>query len=565
MKNPFQTPFAAVFANEVLLNMKRVTPYVLMVLFAANAILWWGWGPAVAHGWATNSDFYVRRNFGGFSIILGLPIFTAIIMGDPVVRDFRLRVDPLIFSKPVGRASYLLGKFFGNFFVLVCCQSVFAMTLFVLQWVPFSGMVTQPVRVVPYVEHFFLVVVITHLVLGVIYFAAGTLTRNAKVVFGLAACFYPVYIAYHLLLESLPTVFSVLLDPFGFNINSKVENVWDLRAEVLNQYAMRYSLSAYANRAWMLFIVALCLLLVYRRFTIAPLNERSSDFTTLTLAQAPDRVAYTAPVYELTDLAIADLPKRDRVALPKVTATRGAAATRFKILAALAVEFRLLRAERGLIVLFPLAIFLSFLSVPFSRIAPEISYSVTSATNTANMLLLFLACVIVFYTGEAMYRDREVKIEPVVWSTPSPNSVLLLSKWLAMTVLSLALVFAGSLTTILVQLIRGYTPVDLSAYVIINAVVVVPGVIFLTAFVMALNVMLRNKHVTYVIAIAIGAGLVYLYNAGHNHWLYNPLLYRLWTYANLTSGAILAYRLYCLALAVAFIALAHVFFERKSA
>src|SRR5262245_25521324 len=100
MRNPFQTPFAAVFSNEVLLNIKRVTPYALMLLFSANAVLWWGWGPAVTSGWATNSDFYIRRNLGGFSVILGLPIFTAILMGDPVIRDFRLGVAPLIFSKP---------------------------------------------------------------------------------------------------------------------------------------------------------------------------------------------------------------------------------------------------------------------------------------------------------------------------------------------------------------------------------------------------------------------------------------------------------------------------------
>src|SRR4026207_1956132 len=139
MRSPFQTSFAAVFANEVLLNTKRVAPYVLMVLFSANAILWWGWGPAVARGWATNSDFYIQRNFGGFTFILGLPIFTAIIVGDTIIRDLRLNVDPLIFSKPVGRGSYVLGKFLGSFFVLVCCQSAFAITLFVLQWVPFSG------------------------------------------------------------------------------------------------------------------------------------------------------------------------------------------------------------------------------------------------------------------------------------------------------------------------------------------------------------------------------------------------------------------------------------------
>ena len=564
MKNPFQTPFAAVFTNEVLLNAKRVAPYVLMALFAANAVLWWGWGPAVELGWATNSDFYIKRNLAGFSIILGLPIFTAIIMGDVVVRDFRLGIDPLIFSKPVGRGSYLLGKFFGSFFVLVCCQSAFAITLFVLQWVPFRKMVVLPVRVVPYFQHFFVIVVISHLLLAAIYFTAGTLTRNAKVVYGLAACFYPVVIAVSFLVKDLPPSFHVFIDPMGFNLGSKLDE-WHRSAEFLNQYVSQYSLAAYANRAWVTIVSGLLLLIVYFRFRIEPQENRSDvNFTKLALLDAPDRIAYSAPAFELIDLPIEASLARDRITIPKVTATRGRTATLFKIAAAIRVEFRLLRAERGLIVLLPLAIVLSFLSVPFSRIAPEFSYSVTAASSTANMLLLFLACATVFYMGEAIHRERELRIEPVVWSTPAPNSVFLLSKFLAMTLLALLLVVVGGLTTIVVQLVRGYTPIELSPYLLINAIVVVPGVIFLTAVVTALNVVLRNKYVAYVVAIGAGAALFYLYNRGYNHWLYNPLLYRLWKYPDLTTGTILTYRFYCLALAVACLALAHLCFERKS-
>ena len=560
MKNPFQTPFAAVFTNEVLLNAKRVAPYVLMALFAANAVLWWGWGPAVQRGWATNSEFYIQRNMAAFSIILGLPIFTAVIMGDPVIKDFRLGVDPLIFSKPVGRGAYLLGKFFGNFFVLVCCQSAFAITLFLLQWVPFSKMVVLPVRVVPYFKHFFIIVVISHLVLAAIYFAAGTLSRNAKVVFGLAACFYPVYITVSFLVKDLPRTFHILLDPIGFNLGSGLD-AWNRSADFLNQYVATYSLASYINRAWVIGVSALLLSIVYFRFRIDPQEKTKEHFTMLTLAEAPDRITYSTPSYELP---IQASPARDRITLPKVTSTRGPAATLFKIIAAIGIEFRLLRAERGLIVLIPLAIVLSFFSVPFSRIAVEVSYSVTSATNTANMVLLLMAGVIIFYMGEAMHRDRELKIEPVVWSAPAPNSVLLLSKCVAMTALALALVLVGGLTTIAIQLFRGYTPIDFSAYLIINAIVVVPGIIFMTSFVVAFNVLLRNKYLAYVVAVGTGAGLFYLYNLGYNHWLYNPLLYRVWKYGDLTSSKILGYRLYCLALAAACLALAHLFFERKS-
>ena len=115
MRSPARTPFAAILQNEVLLNSKRVAPYTLMIFFSSNAVLWTVFGAAVHYGWATNSDFYIARNFGGFAFgILGLPLFAALIMADPVIRDYRLRVDPLIFSKPVSRAAYLLGKFFGK-------------------------------------------------------------------------------------------------------------------------------------------------------------------------------------------------------------------------------------------------------------------------------------------------------------------------------------------------------------------------------------------------------------------------------------------------------------------
>jgi ABC-type transport system involved in multi-copper enzyme maturation permease subunit len=79
-----------------------------------------------------------------------------------------------------------------------------------------------------------------------------------------------------------------------------------------------------------------------------------------------------------------------------------------------------------------------------------------------------------------------------------------------------------------------------------------------------LNVLLRNKYLMYVVAVGTGAGLIYLYNHGHKHWSYNPLLYQLWTYSNLTSGTMLANRLYCLALAAACLLLAHLLFERRA-
>src|SRR3954452_23442575 len=102
--------FAAIVHNELLLNSKRVAPYVMAMLCGGNALLWWGWGPATGRGIATNSDFFIAGVLPVYSFMT-LPLFTAVITADPVIRDFRAGIVPLIFSKPVSRVEYLLGKF----------------------------------------------------------------------------------------------------------------------------------------------------------------------------------------------------------------------------------------------------------------------------------------------------------------------------------------------------------------------------------------------------------------------------------------------------------------------
>ncbi len=215
----------------------------------------------------------------------------------------------------------------------------------------------------------------------------------------------------------------------------------------------------------------------------------------------------------------------------------------------------------------PLASFLSILEVAFYNIPADVSYSAAYATNTAKLLLLFLLGMTVFYTGEAMHRDREVRIEPVLWAAPAPNSVLLLSKFLATLSLTLSLMVLVGLAAIMIQLLRGHTPVDISAYLITYSVILLPSIVFMTGASLVLNVLLRDKYLAYALSIGTGVGLVYLYSQGYNHWLYNPVLYNLWTYSDLTGTAlnrILIHRVYCLAVAGLFLAGAHLCFQRKS-
>ena len=552
--------FAAIAYNEVLLSSKRIAPYFMALLCGGCGVLWWGWGPFVGRGLAFNSDFGIAGVLPPYSFLF-LPIFTAVFMADPVNRDFRLGVDPLIFSKPLNRAEYLLGKFFGNLFVLACCQSAMLVMWFLLQAVPKKDVVTLPgITVVPFIKHFLVLVVISHMGLAAFYFAVGVLTRNAKIVYGLGIAFYPVYITYQtVLLSSLPRYWKLALDPLAMNRGDV--HVSRSSADFLNQLVVTYPTDLIINRLVMILITAIFLTIVYLRFSTTE-RSKKEHFSFINLSTAAEQVYYpesSAPLPDYTAQAIVT-----GVAVPEVIKVNdGIRANVKKLIAAFALEFRLLFAERSLVVVMPLAIFCSILEVAFYNIPPDVTQSAAYATNTAKLLLLFLIGIAVFYTGEALHRDREVKIESVIWATPAANTVLLLSKYLATVVLAISLVVLVGLIAIVIQVVRGHLPVDLSAYLMVYGVVLVPGIVFVTALVMALNVLLRNKYLAYVVAIGTGAGLFYLYSVGHKHWLYNPLLYQLWKYPDLASARILAYRFYCLLAAATCLALAHLFFERR--
>jgi ABC-type transport system involved in multi-copper enzyme maturation permease subunit len=556
--------FAAIAYNEVLLNSKRVAPYVVALLSAGNAVLWWGWGPATGRNMATNSDAFIAGVLPFFCFLFQ-PLLAMIIMADPAIRDFRVDINPLIFSKPVSRAEYLLGKFFGNFFTLSCCQFMFVAALFVLQWVPKHGMVVQEAKFLAYPKHFIAYVVISYLPLAAFYFTVGTLTRNAKIVYGAGLAIYPLFISYALVfLKRLPWRWGALLDPLLINWGNRQE-IHATRAEVFNQLVIVYDSIFIANRIGMILLTAICLTILYKFFSTTERSGNKERLTVINLSTAAEGVYYQAPL----TTPIADIERPDyitRTSVPEVTSVNeGIRANVNKLVAAIAIEFRLLRAERSLVVIMPLALFVCLLEVAFYPIHADVSLTAAYASNTATSLLIFLIGMAVFYTAEAMHRDRELRIEPVLWATPVPNNVLLLSKFLATLSLLAGLIGIVGIAAVAIQIIRGHTPIDLLAYFRVYAIILLPSAVFVTAVCLFLNVVLRNKHLVYAVSIGTAAGLFYLYNLGYNHWLYNPLFYRLWLYSDLTTPTLLlsivAKRLFVVVIAVFSLLMAHLIFR----
>src|ERR1044072_6388988 len=109
-------------------------------------------------------------------------------------------------------------------------------------------------------------------------------------------------------------------------------------------------------------------------------------FSFLNLATASERISLEAgqdywPEHEV---------RRPPVALPSVTVDDGGIRASFrKLLAALAIEFRLLLAERSLVVIIPFAVLLSTMEVIFWTVRPDGS-SASYVSSVAGNSLLFM-------------------------------------------------------------------------------------------------------------------------------------------------------------------------------
>jgi ABC-2 type transport system permease protein len=560
----FPAPFSAIFKNEVRLSGKRIAPYFMGLLCAANGVLWWGWGPALGRGWAVNSDFFITGVLPKYSFMT-LPLFTALFMADPIVKDFRIGIDPLIFSKPISRAQYLLGKFLGNFFVLACCQSAFVLAWFVLQVVHKTGIVVLPeVRVIPYIKHFLVFVVISHLALAAFYFVVGALTRSAKIVYGLGVAFYPIYITYSVVfLKGLSRRWRNNLDPLELDW----KNLWTDGRDVafVNQMTVVYDFDLIANRVSMLLIAALLLTFLYYWFKTSERSSQPENFSLLNLSADRARLVYEMPgvvPLELLETTHTVVP------IPAVSIAKERFANNIrKLRAALALEFRLLFSERSLPVVMSLAVFFSILEVTFWPVHADPSLSAAYAANTARLMLLFLVGIPIFYLGEAINRDSDVRVEGLLWSHPIPNYVMLSAKFLSTLLLLFGLILSVGLIAIVVQIFKGNTPLELSAYLNVYSLILVPNAIFICATFLVLHVLFPGRYLAYVAAIGICVGLFYFYSQGYTGWFYNPLLFKLWSYSDIVGPnrlRILTHRGYTLALAAGFFTLAHLMSARRT-
>lgn len=525
-------------------NLRRLTTWVFAAVFVLIVFLLYRgglrFGGMTASGvkLATNSEYAVAAVLGAFSFFL--MHFTATLTGDPVVKDTRLGVAPLLHATPIGKRTYLLAKFLGGYASLLLVYAVFLAALVLGQLLPPSeDKLTLPFRLLPYVKFGLVFLLVPTFFVAAVSFAIGTLTCSMKAVYVTVTGLLVTWFLVIGLLGDEALRWLAYVEPSGQAWLA--ERIAKNRGNAfLNENPIALDAGFLLNRA-----VLAALGVVALAWTVVRWKPgmRDVEYSGEVSPGGLERLAgwMRGRTREVEDL-YSNWSGRGHV--PRVApAERGLGAWSAQLLGSFATELRLLAAERSLWILVPMIMLVAGVDAvshtgPFNvRVYPVSS---EYAQQMVPALLILLAGTSIFYTGEVMHRDEELGLRGILYSTPIANSALLLSKLAAMVVLSAAMVLLTMLTGVVSQLVHWWTidgrvHVELGPYAEVGLRVLLPSILFLCTAALAVNVLVRRRYPAYFLAILAAAGYVWTLFEGQRSLLHNPLFVGHWAYSDLVG------------------------------
>jgi hypothetical protein len=234
-------------------------------------------------------------------------------------------------------------------------------------------------------------------------------------------------------------------------------------------------------------------------------------------------------------------------------------------------EARELRSQPGLYLFVPL-ILLETVGIAFERVGPFdtplLATSGTLAAQSFNTLTVLVTLLLLFYTVESLERERARGLAPIQRVTPVASFSLLLGKSLANSVVAAVILVAAWLASVVVLLIQGRAPIQVTPFVLLWGLLLLPTFFLWSTFVSALHSLARNRYATYGLALGVLILCGWLQSRDLITWVTN---WNLWSVVNwsdmgpleLDRTPLLLNRLLWIAWGVAFTAFAVKLFPRR--
>ena len=475
--------FRDVFTFELRYRLRQPSTYIyfgilFLIGFIFLAVEETFFGPSTGGKVFKNApDTLANFHLGGSFLAL---FITAAIVGTPIYRDDKDGITGLLYTTPLRKWDYLGGRFLASILIIwfiMSGASLGAMAGSMMPWL--NPAKYGPLRLAAYLGPLLGGSFVNAFFTGCVFFAAYAFSRSSLVVYLGGIVLFVLYQLALVVTTNLSNErLAGLLDPFGISTRGVVTKYWSI-AERNTKLLSFGSGPMLENRLLWTGVGLALLLLSFASFRMAAPRGRGK-------VAAPE----AAPA-----LAAGSGIRRSPVGF-------GAGTALWQLGQLARVQFLNVVRARAFMAL----VFFGVLNVLFSayyrytgeQVQLPVTYEVLSLVN--NGFGLFVLIIITVYSGELVWREREVKLQQVFDALPVPNWVPFVSKLLALigtqVVLYAALVGVG----LGIQLFRGYHHLELGLYGK-DFLLQLLNIVELCALTMAVQTIVNNKYVGYTVMI----------------------------------------------------------------
>lgn len=477
--------FKEFFIKEITMALKRPMIYIFLLIITLMVFGAVATDNVVIGGTVGNvykNAPHVITNYVAILSIFGLMIATAF-FNNAALRDYENEFNEILFSTPIKKSVYFFGRFFGA----LVLSTIPLLGVFIGFWLgsiigPAAGWIDAdrigPFYAASFINNYLLFIVPNMFFAGAIIFAMANKWKSTVISFVGTLIIIIGYIISGTLLSDIENeVIGALTDTFGIRAYS-IDSKYFTPIEKNTISAGFNGLLLYNRIIWTSLGIVI-LVVSYLSFSFKEKQKKTKAIK----AEAKSKVQFLLPKVSLNFNASSQFTFF--LSFLKINLLSILKSTTFKILFVFSAIILIANLQGGF--------------EYFGLQSYPITYNMIDVISGVSGL--FVLIILVFFSGELIWRDRASHINEVIDATPHFSMASLLAKVVSLVVVTSLINLFLIVLSIIYQLFSGYTNVEIGLYLMDFIYTSLPRYITWSLILIFIQVAINNKYLGYFVSI----------------------------------------------------------------
>ncbi|UJH92359.1 hypothetical protein LZ575_07480 [Antarcticibacterium sp. 1MA-6-2] len=517
--------FREILRFELNFQMHQIATWIyIVVVIVFTGLASWSMFDNVREGeYFLNSPVIVSL-LAAVASMFGL-FLTAAVAGSGAVRDLETRIDPIMYTTPIKKFTYLSARFIAAFLIQLLVIIFSLLLLHIASLIPAFNEFFTDSKAISFIDAFLLFALPNAFLTTAILFSLGILTRRSMAGYlGAALLFFICLMTMDIVAGELGLwELGKKLDPSGLTVLRELR-LLQTPLEIKSGF-VPVSSSLLINRLIWMGIGCCFLVLAYFRFSFVhqTSGRKKIKINTTNITEEQENRVWNAPVSTPTDKRIFDPGTQLRQA-----------------------KFLLFKSFGSMIKgkVWLLIVLTAFILIAVSEEVLEGQLGVPkfpTAWRVLQLLSFFpavnivVAVIITFYAGELVWKERDARVNEMTDAAPVPDWALFLSKSGALVLMILFIQSIFLFSGIIIQVMQDYYNFDLWLYLKVLFGFQLIDLILFAIIALAVHVLVNQKYLGHLLVFLAYYYMEYSGTLGLNH---NLLIYGSdpgWSYSEISK------------------------------